>query len=284
MRLENGYIEVEIAERGAELQFLTRKNGKNCLWEKDERYWNRIAPLLFPIVGKLKADAANVPAGVIELRQHGFARDCVFDIRYQSQEEVIMSLVDTDQTRLVYPFPFELEVMYKLQSDRLGVQYTVINSGHEDLPFSIGAHPGFSLNGPLEEHRLVFGQSLSVERHWIENGLYTGSSSPCLNKSDALDLKSEDFSQDAIVFKNSGITFVRLEHAGQPLVEMQLDSADDFPYWGFWTKPGAPFFCLEPWAGLADSIDSNGNFLEKEGIMVLKPGDKRQFSYTLKPF
>jgi galactose mutarotase-like enzyme len=284
MRLENGKIVAEFTPQGAELQWLSKAGGENCLWQVDDRYWNRRAPLLFPIVGKLKTDTAHVPEGTIQLRQHGFARDCDFGIQHQSKEEVILTLVDNDQTRLAYPFQFELEVQYRLLTDRLAVKYTVSNSGHTDLPFSIGAHPGFSLKGPLEEHRLVFGEPTSAERHWIENGLYTGASSPCLNASNALDLKSDDFSQDAIVFKNSGITFVRLEHAGQPLVEMQLDSANDFPYWGFWTKPGAPFFCLEPWAGLADSIDSSGNFLEKEGILVLKPGDKRQFSYTLKPF
>jgi galactose mutarotase-like enzyme len=284
MRLENGQIEVEVAKRGAELQVLCKKGGQNCLWQVDEHHWNRVAPLLFPIVGKLKDDEAQVPEGSIKLRQHGFARDCDFDIRYQSPEQVILILADNAQTRQVFPYSFELQVEYQLQSDRLMIQYTVINSGNGLLPFSIGAHPGFALRGLLEEHRLIFGEPLTAERYWIENGLYNGASSPCLNQEKELSLKSEDFNQDAIVFKNSGITFVRLEHAGQPLVEMQLASANDFPYWGFWTKPGAPFFCLEPWAGLADSLDSNGNFLEKEGIRVLKPNERQSFSYNLKPF
>lgn len=284
MRLENGQIIAELTPHGAELQWLSKAGGKNCLWQVDELYWNRVAPLLFPIVGKLKDDQARVPEGIVKLRQHGFARDCDFDIRHQSTDQVILALADNAQTRQVFPYSFELQVQYQLQSDRLMVEYTVINSGNSDLPFSIGAHPGFSLKGPLEEHSLVFGERFSADRHWIENGLYTGASGPCLNEEKELSLKSEDFNQDAIVFKNSGITFVRLEHAGQPLVELQLDSADDFPYWGFWTKPGAPFFCLEPWAGLADSINSNGNFLEKEGIRVLKPDERQLFRYTLKPF
>ena len=284
MRLGNGQILVEVAKHGAELQVLSKQGGPNRLWQVDERYWNRVAPLLFPIVGKLCKDRAKVPEGTIQLRQHGFARDCDFDIRYLSADQVVLTLVDDVQTRQVFPFSFELEVEYKLQFDRLMVQYRVINTGNGHLPFSIGAHPGFALEGPLEEHQLVFGEPLTAERYWIENGLYTGASSPSLNQQKELSLKTEDFEQDAIVFKNCGITCVRLEHKSGPLVEMQLPSADDFPYWGFWTKPGAPFFCLEPWAGLADSVGSSGNFLEKEGIRVLKPSERQTFSYTLKPF
>lgn len=284
MRLENGQIQVEVSKRGAELQVLSKQGGPNRLWQVDEHYWNRVAPLLFPIVGKLKNDCSWVPEGTIQLRQHGFARDCDFDIRYQSEDQVILTLVDDVQTRQVFPFSFELEVEYKLQFDRLMVQYRVNNTGNGHLPFSIGAHPGFALEGPLEEHQLVFGEPLTAERYWIENGLYTGDSSPCLNQQKELSLIAEDFQQDAIVFKNSGISSVRLEHNRGPLVEMQLTSADDFPYWGFWTKPGAPFFCLEPWAGLADSVGSSGDFLEKEGIRVLKPNERQSFSYSLKPF
>jgi galactose mutarotase-like enzyme len=284
MRLENGQIQVEVSKRGAELQVLSKQGGPNRLWQVDEHYWNRVAPLLFPIVGKLKNDGSWVAEGNIQLRQHGFARDCDFDIRYQSSESVILTLADNPQTRQGFPFSFELEVEYRLQAERLMVQYTVCNLGQTDLPFSIGAHPGFALKGSLDEHRLVFGEPLTAERYWIENGLYTGASSPCLNQQKELSLNSEDFLQDAIVFKNSGIESVRLEHNSGPLVEMQLESADDFPYWGFWTKPGAPFFCLEPWAGLADSVDSSGNFLEKEGIRVLRPSECQSFSYSLKPF
>jgi galactose mutarotase-like enzyme len=284
MRLENGQIIAEVTAFGAELQMLARVGGKNCLWQVDERYWNRISPLLFPIVGKLRGDWAESPSGKIQLRQHGFARDSDFVIRYQSSDCLILTLADDARTRQAYPFSFELEVEYRLEAERLMVRYSVCNSGESDMPFSIGAHPGFALNGPLEEHRLVFSEPLWTQRYWIENGLYTGTSSPCLNGESELPLKSEDFQQDAIVFKHSGISSVRLEHRDGPIVEMQLPSADDFPYWGFWTKPAAPFFCLEPWAGLADSVDGSGEFLEKEGILLLKPGDRKSFGYTLKPF
>ena len=55
---------------------------------------------------------------------------------------------------------------------------------------------------------------------------------------------------------------------------------EGFPYLGIWTKPNAPFLCIEPWCGLADNANHNGNIEEKEGINLLQP--QEVFSRTIK--
>jgi galactose mutarotase-like enzyme len=60
----------------------------------------------------------------------------------------------------------------------------------------------------------------------------------------------------------------------------------DFYCWewdavGFWTKPGAPFFCIEPWWGYADSHNSSGNIEDKEGLHWLEPHQKETVSYFI---
>jgi hypothetical protein len=42
------------------------------------------------------------------------------------------------------------------------------------------------------------------------------------------------------------------------------------PSFGIWTKMNAPFLCIEPWFGYSDSIESTGNFMEKEGIQIIE--------------
>lgn len=37
----------------------------------------------------------------------------------------------------------------------------------------------------------------------------------------------------------------------------------NFPHFALWKQPNAPFLCFEPWQGYADSIDTQGNILEK---------------------
>ena len=42
---------------------------------------------------------------------------------------------------------------------------------------------------------------------------------------------------------------------------------------GIWTKQNAPFLCIEPWCGLADSNNHNGDLEEKEGMNHLPAGE-----------
>ena len=45
-----------------------------------------------------------------------------------------------------------------------------------------------------------------------------------------------------------------------------------FDYLGIWTKENAPFVCIEPWLGIADSEGEHQDFSKKEGIKKLKHG------------
>ncbi len=49
------------------------------------------------------------------------------------------------------------------------------------------------------------------------------------------------------------------------------------PWLGLWQKPGAHYLCIEPWAGMADPVNFDGEIWDKPGIMRLDPGDQRSF-------
>jgi hypothetical protein len=50
-------------------------------------------------------------------------------------------------------------------------------------------------------------------------------------------------------------------------------SFPDAPYLGVWTKPGAPFICIEPWHGITDPQGFTGDFRDKPGVFVLAAGE-----------
>ena len=79
MKLENEDLLVELKLAGAEITRVYSKSTKlDYLWEGDSKYWDRQAPVLFPIVGSLKDKKYVVDGVEYELPQHGFARDGVF--------------------------------------------------------------------------------------------------------------------------------------------------------------------------------------------------------------
>ena len=60
-----------------------------------------------------------------------------------------------------------------------------------------------------------------------------------------------------------------------------LDDFQDFPMIAFWTKPGAPFLCMEPWHGCAAYEDESGEFADKPHVVRLAPGEEKRLEYTV---
>ena len=94
-----------------------------------------------------------------------------------------------------------------------------------------------------------------------------------------LPLNKELFSKDALVFKNPSSSVVSIK---SKKTEHGLDfDFSGFPYLGLWAAKGADFVCIEPWCGIADSVNANQQLTEKEGINKLAAGNDWQRSWTV---
>lgn len=257
---------------------LQKKDGENILWEKDDRHWNRVAPHLFPIVGRLKNDAFEWKDESYAMRQHGFARDQEFNIVKQTNDSVTFQLTASSETLQQYPFDFCLQIAYQLTASGIQVRYSVKNTGHGILPFSIGGHPGFALNDSLEHYSLRFPEPFTADRRNISEAYYT-EETETMNIHSSLDLSDELFESDAIVFRNPPFNKVTLVHdQNGPIASLSSSQWDAI---GFWTKKSAPFFCLEPWWGWADKHSASGKLTEKEGLHWLNAGEEKYMDYTI---
>src|SRR6185437_16407542 len=101
----------------------------------------RHAPLLFPIVGRLKGDRLRHRGQSYPMTQHGFARDSRFEWVERGQGSCRLMLADSADTRSRYPFAFRLTVTYTLHEADLDVALEIENPGDESLPASVGGHP-----------------------------------------------------------------------------------------------------------------------------------------------
>lgn len=150
--------------------------------------------------------------------------------------------------------------------------------------FSVGGHPAFKL--PItdklayNDYYLLFNKTENAGRWPIsKDGLIEMESSPLLNNTNKLALTKELFYQDAIVFKNLKSDEVELR--------TDKDSAGfgfsftGFPYLGIWAAKDAGFICIEPWCGIADSVNSNQDLRDKEGIIKLEPSGNFERTWTI---
>lgn len=286
--LENDQIKIEVDEHGAQLQkLILKKDNKNYLWHGDSKYWGRRAPVLFPIVGRLKDNKYTYQGKEYKMSQHGFARDKVFKLTDQSENSLTYALEESEDTLKIYPFKFRLEIKYKITGNKLFINYKVKNTEHKDLYFSIGAHPAFywplSEDEKKEDYYLEFGQREEAAKYLLEEGLLNKEKELILDNEKELNLKANSFKDDALVFKDltsEVITFKSRKSKRAVQVEFK-----NFPYLGIWSQSAeAPFICIEPWQGIADSTDSSGDLKEKEGIIDLKEGEKFDCTYSIAVF
>ena len=140
--LGNDIITVSVKEHGAELCSI-RKGEVEYLWQADPAFWGRHSPVLFPIVGSVWDKKYRVDGREFELGQHGFARDMDFTLMNKTDTEIRFRLESDEDTLKKYPWPFVLEIAYRLEGSKIHVIWKVMNPGKEDMYFQIGAHPAF---------------------------------------------------------------------------------------------------------------------------------------------
>ncbi len=264
--LSNNKISASINTIGAELIRLEKDN-QNYIWTVNETYWNKTSPILFPIVGRLKNDAYTIADKKYELPRHGFARNFEFQILNQTENSVVFVLESNSETLKNYPFEFKLQLEYELDGNELKMKYSVENRSEVTMPFSIGAHPAFAIEDAFSDYSLQFNEAEEFVSYELENEQFSNSFRKINSENGQINLNYSLFEKDALVFKHLKSNELILLNKNKPVLSVQFEG---FPYLGIWTKPNAPFLCIEPWCGLADNVNHNGNIFEKESIQLLE--------------
>ncbi len=284
--LANENLSLQINEQGAELSRITAQaTGREYLWNADPAYWKRHSPVLFPIVGAVWENMYRHESASYPLSQHGFARDLPFQLVSETAGEVRFRLTSNGATMKVYPFPFCLEIGYKLKGWDVEVLWTVKNTGSEALYFQIGAHPAFYYpdRRPEDPARgfFAFDRTEGLRYKLIgEQGCALPESYPLTLTDGLLPLDVHTFDKDALIFEDSQLKEVTLLDTHRRRV---LSLHFTAPVVGLWSPPGkdAPFVCIEPWYGRCDRVDYKGEFKEKDWMQSLEPGAIFDASYRI---
>ncbi len=265
--------------KGAELvSAIDSASGYEFIWQADAAVWARHAPILFPIVGKLKNNSYQLNGKKFELPQHGFARDESFEIQEIYTDLITFKLVNNTKTESVYPFQFSLMVSYRAIELGIEMVVSIQNKGQDPMPFSFGLHPGFQLpEANLNAFELFSDYPLKWERSEIQAGLLTGKKQIVSELSENIRLDTNIFKDDALVFEHFLSKTIGLKHLNSNY-EVKMVS-DGFNYLGIWNKfPSQNFVCIEPWAGITDNTGAIGDLYQKKGIQIIKCQEIKEFT------
>ncbi|HJV90309.1 MAG TPA: aldose 1-epimerase family protein [Holophagaceae bacterium] len=280
LRLEAGPYAAAISPQGAELQTF-RWRGQDLLWHGDPAWWGRRAPLLFPVVGGVAGGQVRMGGLAFPMPKHGFARDLPWEVREASMARAELVLRDSSATRLHYPFAFELRIAFTLSEAGLRQAVHLANPGLEPLPAQFGFHPAF--RWPLfpgeakEAHRLTFDAPEPGPLRRLEADLLSPERRPTPVEGNVLPLRDDLFEADALIWEAPASRGLRYGIPGRPCLRMTWEA----PSFACWTRPGAPFLCLEPWQGLADPEGFTGELAERPGAVTLPPGGTTTWALNL---
>ncbi|HFE9683344.1 TPA: aldose 1-epimerase family protein [Clostridium perfringens] len=286
--LENEHLKISLSNHGGELHSIKgKKDNTEFLWSGDEAYWKYHAPVLFPIVGKVFNGKYTVDGTTYELPQHGLARVRDFEMIEETKNSISFELKYSEDTLKVYPFKFSLIIKYTLNDINLSIDYIVKNLDNKEMYFSIGAHPAFMCpieNDKFDDYYFEFNEKEKASiMQLVGPGYFSKEEKPYLKDENIINLSTDLFKSDALVFKNLKSNKISLKSKTHKKY-LEFDFGE-FPYLGLWTKAtGAPFVCIEPWFGHADFDGFNGEFKDKAAIQSLMPNKEFSCNYNISFF
>ncbi len=282
--LKRGKLQAKVRAKGGELVSLTDGEGQEHIWEGNPAFWSGQNPILFPIVGTLKDGRVDIGGKTYEMGRHGFARRMEFTPVDQGEDFVTLELREDEATLAQYPFPFSLKVTHQLLEDGFSTTFTVENTGTAPMPFCIGGHTAIRIpeGESFEDYELLFDEAERADTHLLtpEGMILHDRRKPMLEESGKIPLRYADFAEmDTLIFSmlRSGNVSLFNRKTGR---SVRLDF-HEFPMVAFWTKPGAPFLCLEPWHGCAAYDNESGKFADKPFCVILQPGELKRLSYSI---
>lgn len=284
IELSNATLKATFDTLGAELISLHDGQGVERIWAGDPAYWSGHSPVLFPIIGSLNSGRTTINGASYRMVNHGFARRNEFEVLSQSDTEVLFVLKANENTRMLYPYHFELQIKYWLEGNTIHTEYLVKNNGTDKMFFQLGAHPAFSYHfdqaNQLSDWYLEFNQteefvSLSIESNLINYQAQKQVQLP----GKRLALSTNLFADGALIFEflnSDQVTFKsKLTSKSITLKYKQ------FPHLSIWQPVGAPFICIETWQGMGDPIGYTGSFEHKPYVVTLKPAKTYQASLSM---
>lgn len=285
-RITNCGLTAEIDTLGGQLISLV-KNDVEYIWQRDAKYWSGCAPILFPVVGRLRDGILTIKGKDYPMPKHGFARDLVMNVADKTDSSVKFELKSSEETKKFYPWDFEFCVKFALNNSCLTVSFEVKNTDKEAMIFGLGGHPAFNVpmydGDKFTDYRLEFEKEELLESNYVnpDDSISADKKEVVLNGGKTINIKRSLFNNDAMIFENIKSKSVKLINHENKGIKF---SYDGFPTFAVWTKgepEEAEFVCLEPWISMGFRDNEDSKIESKCGMKTLMPGEKFSAAFEI---
>ena len=289
IELKNNHMEADISTTGAELKSLRKTNdirNVEYLWQLNPQIWERQAPLLFPLIGRLKDGEYTYEGKTYKTEIHGFARFREFAVINREETSVTLETTSDEDTKKEYPFDFILRITYRLDGNGLVKEHSVENTGNTPIYYEIGGHEGYNLalfeGEAMEDYYIEFPDTDHLMTYVTDSDVMIEKDKVKVSLEEGrLYLSPEVFKDDALIMDNfSKRTVYLCNTRNDRRVTVEFN---DFKYLGIWTKyMRGNYVCIEPWSSLPDCNYLGKELTAKKDIRILEAGAMETLAYTMK--
>ncbi len=267
-------------------------DGKEYLWQRTGGVWGSSAPILFPIIGGLKGkgETTLINGKTYHINMHGFAAEQDFDCKILDENKMIMSFSSNEETKKQYPFDFKFSIEFETIKNGFKQTFIIENKTDSDMPYFVGAHPGF--NCPINEGETLNDYTVVFEKE-EKNEVFRISEDGLIDDSytDAVFIDGNKIPMNDKVFicktGPSALVFDAMNSRSVKLINQEGNGIKmdypDFDYFGIWkvVSPEDNYVCLEPWTGINDLYSDDGIYEHKRGIRYIGKGEKASLSFSV---
>ena len=216
-------------------------------------------PILFPFANPLKNDILDISGG--KIGQHGFARNCLWQLDKIENGKVIIKLCEADlpkEIQTAYPFEFEVKIIVNIsKANKLIYKLEVTNLGQVNMPIAPGVHPYFPVKHDSKNQLLIF------------NNLENISGKPVKSEKILFDGESVDWNQPSNGYFNDFESQAMIDFGDDRAISIQETSGSpDFQNLVIWSQDTQEidynFVCVEPFTRKTNAINDNP--------ILIKPG------------
>lgn len=284
--ISNNHLNVKINDYGAELSSIKMKNENiEYLWQLDKNIWERQAPLLFPIIGRLKDEEFIYNENIYKINIHGFANTSLFELYKKESDNITLLLKSSENTLKQYPFKFELYITYKLVENSIEKIHKIKNLTNGEMYYEIGGHEGFNLalleGEVMEDYFVEFYNQNEIKTYTTDKDIMINKDKKTIKlDKNRLYLSKEVFKNDALIIdelKKRIVAIKNIKNNREVIIEFE-----NFKYLGIWTKyMRSNYVCIEPWSSLPDTNYLNKQLVEKQDILKLEKNAEKILKYTI---
>lgn len=237
-------------------------------------------PFLFPICGRLErdgqAEAYRYNDRLYRMPIHGFSMRVPWAVEpSESDDELVMTLRDSEATRPLYPFAFLVRLRYRVEARRLICEQTYRNTGEAPLPYYAGFHPYFAVPEPgagKEATQL----HMTPTARCVYNDRLTDTIDRAAPPAMPVSIADPGIHENLLRVGEGHVTRLSFpDRPGWALEARGVETPGLFPYVQLYTMTDKPFFCIEPWMGAPNGLNTFG------ACRVLRPGEEEHGMTTL---